>query len=73
MNPDAAPDAEPTPTLVASPITTAHLIRLLHEIDGHLGLAVHRAEGARMEWRQEAADLITRIRQAIKELSRTPN
>lgn len=56
------------------PDPDADLIRLLHQLDGHLGLAIHRGEGSRMEWKFEAAELITRIRQTIKELSsRTPN
>lgn len=43
------------------------LIRLLHEIDGQLGLAVYRGEtGA--EWKRESEQLIVRIRNAIADL-----
>lgn len=48
----------------------ADLIRLLREIDGQLGLAVHRGEGSRIEWKFESAELINRIRATIADLSR---
>ena len=44
------------------------LIKLLHEIDGHLGLAVHRREGDTDEWIGRAANLISRIRRIIPTL-----
>jgi hypothetical protein len=39
------------------------LTKLLEEIDGHLGLAVHRGEGSQEAWNREANGLIIRIRQ----------
>lgn len=41
---------------------SAEVARLLHELDGHLGLAVHRGEGSSARWKEEANNLITRIR-----------
>ena len=41
------------------------LVRLLHQADGQLGLAVHRGEGERERWKQEASALITRIRKTL--------
>ena len=38
--------------------------KLLQELDGHLGLAVHRGEGSQPLWKQEAIELISRIRKA---------
>lgn len=43
------------------------LIRLLQEVDGQLGLAVYRNEH-NDRWKEEAKDLIIRIRDAICEL-----
>ena len=43
------------------------LQRLLHEIDGHLGLAVHRDDHSD-DWKSEASALIARIRFWLTEL-----
>jgi hypothetical protein len=51
-----------------NPAQRAELVRLLHEVDGHLGLAVHRGNGHLGWWKKDADKLIGRIRQAIKEL-----
>lgn len=45
----------------------AELVRLLHEVDGQLGLAVYRGQHDQ-QWKDEAKALITRIRAAIKDL-----
>lgn len=46
------------------------LVKLLHAVDGQLGLAVHRGEGSRTEWKAEADQLIGRVRIAVKSLER---
>jgi len=46
----------------------AKLLQLLHEVDGQLGLAVHRGEGKSERWILESSELITRIRSAIREI-----
>jgi hypothetical protein len=43
------------------------LIKLLHEVDGHLGLAIHRDEHS-PRWKEEAGSLITRLRATIRTL-----
>jgi hypothetical protein len=48
------------------------VVKLLHEVDGQLGLAVHRGEGHRDQWKQEALDLIGQIRAIIPTLDRMP-
>lgn len=45
------------------------VIRLLNELDGHLGLAVHRGEGSTDLWKREAVDLITRIRDTLSAMN----
>lgn len=35
---------------------------LLRQLDGHLGLAVHRGEGCDTRWLREATEYIDRIR-----------
>lgn len=49
-------------------IEAAELRRLLNELDGQLGLAVYRGEGADPEWKLEAMDLIGRIRAVLRKL-----
>ena len=45
----------------------AELVRLLHEVDGQLGLVVYRGEhGSR--WNRESQRLISRIRAMIVQL-----
>ncbi len=44
------------------------VIRLLHEVDGQLGLAVYRNEHDD-RWKNESKELITRISATINELS----
>lgn len=41
------------------------LIRLLHECDGQLGLAIYRGEGSTDEWKAEATALVHRARAAL--------
>ena len=41
------------------------LVQLLHEVDGQLGLAIHRNTHDEA-WKREATELISRIRGAIK-------
>lgn len=41
------------------------VVRLLHEIDGHLGLAIHRGEGKDERWIKEAEQYRSRLRSAI--------
>lgn len=48
--------------------TTGDVIRLLHHLDGHLGLAVHRGEGSTEHWKRETANYVTDIRKAIAAL-----
>ena len=50
-------------------MTRDELLDLLHDLDGHLGLAAHRREGDQPEWRSEAHRLIGRIREAIEGLA----
>lgn len=44
------------------PDSDTKLRTLLQEIDGLLGLAVHRGEGNTDQWKREANEIITRIR-----------
>lgn len=46
-------------------VEKAALTTLLHHIDGHLGLAVHRGVGGTPSWLADAENLIGRIRKAI--------
>lgn len=47
------------------PLREAEL-RLLHEIDGHLGLAIHRGEGQTDRWKGEAAEFVLRLRALLE-------
>lgn len=47
-------------------MTDTDLERLLHELDGHLGLAVYRNEHDD-RWKNEAKELISRIREYLKD------
>lgn len=49
-------------------MTDQAVIRLLHHLDGHLGLAVHRGMAGDEEWIREADALIHRTRQTIDAL-----
>lgn len=44
------------------------IVRLLHEVDGQLGLAIYRNEGNQIRWKQEATDLLRRIRETVESL-----
>ena len=48
------------------PTKDAELVRLLHQIDGQLGLAVHRGNLNNEQWKLEAEELIGRIRKLVK-------
>lgn len=52
------------------PTDNQDLVRLLHEVDGQLGLAVYRGEGTTQRWMKEAHALIARVRAAAKALER---
>lgn len=42
------------------------LLHLLHQLDGHLGLAVYRGEGDTKPWIDEARGLIIAVRSHIE-------
>jgi len=44
------------------------LSHLLRQCDGQLGLAVYRGEGGEQRWKQEASELISRIRKVLAAL-----
>lgn len=44
------------------------LKRLLEEVDGHLGLAIHRNEGSTERWKEEAKGFRRRIDAAVTDL-----
>lgn len=44
------------------------IVSLLHQLDGHLGLAVHRGEAGSAMWEQESEELISRIRRVLKDM-----
>jgi hypothetical protein len=50
-----------------APTHAKEVEHLLHEVDGHLGLAVHRGEGSSARWKAEAQQLIGRIRRVLAE------
>lgn len=44
---------------------------LLEQVDGHLGLAVHRGEGSSPRWKEEAGEYIDALRSTAKVLKET--